>query len=99
MNVSDIPYSTVRKIVKELFESYGKGIEVTKNCIKTELLKTGFDEETANRLLGAVGENDPFIKAQQILEDEKTRISYIKSSFPFVEPVTVNLDRNKKKAH
>ena len=51
MNVSNIAYSTVNIIVKEVFECYKKGVNYTKKRIKTKLEQEGVEEERITELL------------------------------------------------
>ena len=91
MNVSNIAYSTVNIIVKEVFESYKKGVAFTKKRIGTKLRLEGLDEVKIIELLDLVDGSDPFERARGQLENEVQRLRFISESFPNVKPVTVQL--------
>ena len=87
--MSNIAYSTVNLIVKEVFASYSRGVEYTKKKLQLKLRKEGIDDDMMQRILEMIAENDPFEKAKAQLENESGRIRFIKDSFPHVEPETV----------
>ena len=89
-NINHIPYRTVNQIVAEVFRSYDKGIEKTKNKIKIVLLKAGIEHGKVNDMLKEV--EDPFMKARLELEGEKNREDFLLSSFSNVQPETVRLN-------
>ena len=91
MNVSNVAYSTVNTIVKEVFTSYKSGVNFTKKIIGMKLREEGLDEEKIAFLLDFVGKDDPFEKARETLQTERKRISFITDSFPFVDSETVLL--------
>ena len=78
-------------IVKEVFESYGKGVEFTRQKIKIKLKEDGVPEEMIARLLEMISNTDPFLQAKEQLEKESRRTKFVKDSFPNVEPETVFL--------
>ena len=90
-NVNHIPHSTVNQIVAEIFKSYHLGIVHTKRNIETALIKEGLDSHLVNTLLEKMDE-DPFDKARQELEKEKKRENYLLTSFPNIQPQTINLN-------
>ena len=91
MNISGIAYSTVSQIVKEIFNSYGKGAEVTKCRVKMLMEAEEVSAGTIQKITEALKGNDPFEQARDQLESEFKRKKYIKNSFPNVQPVTVKL--------
>ena len=91
MNVSNVAYSTVNTIVKEVFTSYKRGVDFTKKIIEMKLREAGLDEGKISNLLDLVGKDDPFEKARERLQTERKRISFIKESFHFVDSETVLL--------
>ena len=95
MNVSGIPYSTVNLIVKEIFRSYERGVEFTKGKIKETLRIDGIDSDKIDEVLHVAEDNDPFLKAKEVLQSEEKRKRFIHSSFPNAEPVTVFLPAEK----
>ena len=97
MNVSNIAYSTVNVIIKELFESYSKGSKFVSGRIATVLRDDGLEEGKIKELLDEIVKNDPFDKAKKQLEIERSRIGFIKDNFPCVEPVTVQLNPSEVK--
>ena len=70
MNVSNVAYSTVNFIVKEVFSSYEKGVEFTMKKIENKLHEVGVDEEKIKRLMEDAQQFDPFEKAKEELEKE-----------------------------
>ena len=92
MNVSGISYSTVNTIVSEVFRSYNKGVEVTKQRIKRLLIKQGVEEGDVEKIMETVGKDDPFNIAQEQLENEKKRIKFIKEAFGNTPPLTIRLN-------
>ena len=92
MNVSGISYSTVNSIVSEVFRSYNKGVEVTKQRIKRLLTKQGLEEGDVEKIMETVGKDDPFNIAQEQLENEKKRIKFIKEAFENTPPSTIRLN-------
>ena len=92
MNVSNIAYSTVNIIVKEVFESYNKGINFASGKIAAILRDVGMDEEKIKELLEVMVKEDPFVKAKKQLEMETPRIGFLKTNFPCADPVTVRLN-------
>ena len=91
MNVSGIPYSTVNGIVTEIFNSYGRGSDVTFSRVKKLLKTEGVGEDIIKKVAEALEETDPFAEARRELESEYKRKKYIKATFPNVEPVSVKL--------
>ena len=91
MNISGVAYTTVNQIVKEIFNSYGKGAEVTKSRVKMLMQNEGLSQAIVNKILAAVEEDDPFKQAKEELESEYKRKKYIKGQFPNVQPVTIQL--------
>ena len=97
MNISGIPYSTVNQIVKEIFNSYEKGADVTKSKVKAVLQREGVSVATIENVLKTLERDDPFKKAKNELESEFKRKMYIKEHFANVEPVTVVLSAANEK--
>ena len=97
MNISGIPYSTVNQIVKEIFNSYEKGADVTKSKVKAVLQREGVSVATIDNVLETLESDDPFKKAKNELESEFKRKMYIKEHFANVEPVTVVLSAANEK--
>ena len=91
MNVSNIAHTTVNTIVKEVFESYNKGICFTKKKIKKKLQEDKVSDEKIEDLLDLMGQSDPFQKAREQLLNESRRKQFINGSFPSVQPETVQL--------
>ena len=91
MNISGVAYSTVNQIVKEIFNSYGKGSEVTKWRVKILMEKEGLGQAIVKQILTALEEDDPFKQARKELESEYKRLKYIKGQFPNVQPKTIQL--------
>ena len=89
--MSHIAYSTVTSIVKEVFESYKKGVSFTKKRISMKLRQEGLDEERIAELVELVNSNDPFDQARGQLENESKRFRFISDNFPNVKPETVLL--------
>ena len=92
MNVKGIAWSTVNAIVQEVFESYNKGVVFTKRKIRSRMLADGVETETIENALNILDDEDPFMLARKELEKESKRKKFICSSFPHVQPVTVQLN-------
>ena len=92
MNIKGIAWVTVQSIVQEVFASYDKGIEFTRQKIRSRLMEDGFETKTIEAALDILEEDDPFSKAREVLEDETKRKRYIYSTFPNVRPQTVQLN-------
>ena len=88
-NVSHIAYSTVTTIVKEVFESYKKGVSFTKKRISIKLRQEGLDEERISELVELVDSSDPFDQARGQLLVESQRLRFLSENFPNVKPETV----------
>ena len=93
MNISGIAYSTVNNIVVELFNSYEKGVEYSRQKIEKVLRSEDvkMDEDRIKEILNTVADRDPFLMAKKELEKESSRKRYINRNFPNVQPETVNL--------
>ena len=92
MNVSNIAYSSVNIIVKEVFDSYQKGVKFTVEKVKTKLSEAGVASEKILEVTEMIGESDPFEKAREELENERRRCRFINQNFPNVKPVTIVLN-------
>ena len=92
MNISGIPYSTVNKIVQEVFRGYNRGVDVTKGRIKKILIDHGVDKDEVVKMMNEVGKDDPFSTAQRLLESEKKRTKFIEEAFVNVKPKTIRLN-------
>ena len=91
-NVVGIPYSTVQKIIGEVFRSYDMGVEVTKQRIRKLLLEEDLEISQVNEILRKVGQDDPFLKAKKQLENESKRLNFVKEAFEHTPPTTVRLN-------
>ena len=95
MNIKGIAWGTVNSIVQEVFASYYKGAEFTRNKIRSKMLEDGFDVKVIDDALDVLEEEDPFSKARELLEDETKRKNFLFNSFPNVRPLTVHLNSGK----
>ena len=91
MNVSNIAYTSINMIVKEVFNSYNKGSKFTVERITRKLEEAGVSSEVVNEVTEMVGQIDPFEKAREELENERKRCKFIEGNFKNVKPVTVVL--------
>ena len=97
MNVANIPWSTVNDIVAQVFNTYDKGVEFTKTKIKKILVDDGIDDESVIKLISKLDEVDPFKAAEDQLRRERQRLKFLRDSFPYAEPVTVQLNSKTEK--
>ena len=91
MNISGIAYTTVNGIVKEVFDSYDKGVEFSKMKIKEKLKAEEIEDCKIEEILSTMDEDDLFSVARKELETERNRKKYIFSKFPNAQPETVFL--------
>ena len=91
MNISNIAYTTVNVIIKEVFEAYDKGVNFTRNKVESKLRELEVGEDKIEAVLQVIDKDDPFQTARKQLEKEKQRINFINSSFPNVKSETVVL--------
>ena len=96
-NISGIPYSTVNCIVKEVFNSYTRGVEFTRRKLEGRLRNAEFalEEDKIKQILEVIGEHDPFILAKKELELESSRKRFMHTNFPNAKPETVYLQNEK----
>ena len=102
MNISNIAYTTVNVIIKEVFEAYDKGVNFTRNKVESKLRELEVGEDKIEAVLQVIDKDDPFQTARKQLEKEKQRINFINSSFPNVKSETVVLssrDDTKKESY
>ena len=96
--MSNVAYTTVNQIVKEVFESYEKGVNFTRKKIELLLCSEGMETEKITKLLELAGNDDPFKKARDELETEKKRLKFIENTFPNVKPETIVLSHQNSPA-
>ena len=92
MNISGVAYSTVNMIVKEVFNSYDRGMEFIREKILAKLRKTSVNLDEVENALSEMEKDNIFEKAKSELLSEFKRKNYILSNFPNVQPITVKLN-------
>ena len=90
-NVKNIAYSTVNLIVSEVFNSYQRGVEVTKNKIVNLMESDGVPADKIKRILEEIDLSDPFAEAREELESELSRKKYLKKEFAHAASISVRL--------
>ena len=91
-NVQNIAHSTVNLIVEEVFNSYQRGVEVTKAKISRLMEGEGMTEERITKILEEIDISDPFAEARRALEKESNRKKYLMQEFDHAAPVSVRLN-------
>ena len=91
-NVKNIAYSTVNLIVSEVFNSYQRGVEVTKTKIANLMESDGVPADKIKRILEEIDLSDPFAEAREELESELSRKKYLKKEFAHAAPISVRLN-------
>ena len=92
MNISGVAYSTVNMIMKEVFNSYDRGMEFIREKILAKLRKTSVNLDEVENALSEMEKDNIFEKAKSELLSEFKRKNYILSNFPDVQPITVKLN-------
>ena len=102
MNLKNIPYSTCNLIIQEVFKSYSEGKACALKKIRSLLMDEQMEEERMEEILRKIAEDDPFEIARRELESEGKRLNFIKETFEYVKPETVDLpstDKNVKESY
>ena len=92
MNVQNIAYTTVNLIVSEVFNSFQKGVDVTRRKVRGILINEGLAADVIEKVLEKIDVEDPFAVARKQLERETDRIKYIMKEFSHAAPITVRLN-------
>ena len=93
MHFNHVPSRTVQEISREYLENSLKSKAMKERKLRESLKEvSSMTVEMVNHIVEEVIEDDDFIKAQQTLDTEYKRKTFIKENFKFIEPQEIILN-------